>query len=327
LLASVQRALPAGTALLEYRVLRDDIVAWVVTPQRFETIRLPPAINDVINAVEDVEGNAPFLYDALMRPLEAALGDAKSLLIVPDSELERVAFSALQDRQRGHAFLDDVATAVTPSAALFVQSRGRWQERSTRRGDVVIVKAAAGGAGMAALPDAAAEADSIAQLYRGARIVDGSLQTGTSLLRELAETTVLQFAGHTVADTDPTSRTLRLGASPQARLSMEEIAGAALPKMRLVYLSACETDSGPVLQSEGSITIARSFFAAGVPAVAGTLWPIDDRAARLAARTFHEHLLRGDTPAEALRQAQLAVRRGGAPFRDWASLRLIGAGF
>src|SRR5206468_10503622 len=108
----------------------------------------------------------------------------------------------------------------------------------------------------------------------------------------------------------------------QARLGMADIAGASFPRLRLVYLSACETDRGPILKSEGSITIARSFFAAGVPVVVGTLWPIDDQAARLAARTFHQHLLRGDTPAEALRQAQLMLASQGWKFRDWATLRL-----
>jgi len=191
----------------------------------------------------------------------------------------------------------------------------------------VVVQAAAGGAGFAALPEAAGEAKSIARLYGGARIIDGSDTSSASLLNALRETTILEFAGHTIMDADPSSHALRLGESPQARLEVADIAGAAMPRMRLVYLSACDTDSGPVLKSEGSITIARAFFAAGVPLVVGTLWPIGDDAARLAARTFHERLLRGDTPAESLRQAQLVLRRDGVPFRDWASLRLIGAGF
>jgi tetratricopeptide (TPR) repeat protein len=327
LLPDVQSALPAGTALVEYRVLREGIIAWVVTPDHFETFVLPSALGDVITAADNVQSNASFLYDALVRPLEPAVAGAKALLVVPDDELEHVAFSALHDGARGRSLLDVYATAITPSAALFVRSRARWRERSTGHEQVLVVKAAAGGAGVAALPDAAREAESITRLYRDARIVDGSVATGSSLLREFEEATILQFAGHTVADTDPSSRALRLGESPRARLTMEDIADAVMPKMRLVYLSACETDSGPVLKSEGSITIARSFFAAGVPLVVGTLWPIDDGAARLAARTFHERLLRGDTPAESLRQAQLVLLHDGVPFRDWASLRLIGAGF
>ena len=326
-LPDIQSALPAGAALVEYRVLRDRIVAWVVTPDRFETLALPSAAGNVTAAVADVRSNASFLYDALMRPLEPALGEAKSLVIVSDDELERVAFSALHDDVRGRSLLDTYATAITPSAALFVRSRARWLERSTGNEQVVVVEAAAGGPDVAALPGAAGEAASIARLHRGARIIDGSAVTGASLLRELQDATILQFAGHTVIDADPSSRMLRLGESPRARLEMADIADSAMPRMRVVYLSACDTDRGPVLKSEGSITIARSFFAAGVPLVVGTLWPIDDSAARLAARTFHERLLRGDTPAESLRQAQLALLRQGVPFRDWASLRLIGAGF
>jgi CHAT domain-containing protein/tetratricopeptide (TPR) repeat protein len=326
-LPDIQSALPAGTALIEYRVLRDHIVAWVVTPERFETLVLSSATGNVTAAVADVRSNASFLYDALMRPLEPVLGDSKALVIVPDDELERVAFSALHDDVRGRSLLETHATVIAPSATLFVRSRARWLERSTRDEQVVVVAAAAGGEGIAALPDAAREAESIARLHRGARIIDGSAVTGASLLGEIQKATILQFAGHTVIDADQSSHTLRLGDSPQARLGMADITSAAMPKMRLVYLSACDTDSGPVLKSEGSITIARSFFAAGVPLVVGTLWPIDDASARLAARTFHERLLRGDTPAESLRQAQLALLRQGVPFRDWASLRLIGAGF
>ncbi|MEA2164470.1 MAG: hypothetical protein QOK37_2597 [Thermoanaerobaculia bacterium] len=326
-LPDIQSALPAGTALVEYRVLRNRIVVWVVKPDRFETIALPSAIADITAAVADFQLNASFLYDALVRAIEPALGDSKALVIVPDDELERVAFSALHDGMRNRSLLDAYATAITPSAALFVRSRARWSEQLTRDEEVVVVKASAGDAGESALPEAAGEAMSIARLYRRARVIDGSAATGASLLQEIQKTTILQFAGHTVIDADPSSRTLRLGESPRARLGTADIADAVMPRMRLVYLSACETDSGPVLKSEGSITIARSFFAAGVPLVVGTLWPIDDSAAHLAARTFHERLLRGDTPAESLRQAQLAMLRHGVPFRDWASLRLIGAGF
>ena len=184
-LPDIQSALPAGTALVEYRVLRDRIVAWIVTPDRFETLALSSAAGNVTAAAADVRSNASFLYDALVRPLEPALGDAKALVIVPDDELERVAFGALHDDVRGRSLLETHATAIAPSATLFVRSRARWLERSTRDEQVVVVAAAAGGPGLAALPDAAAEAASIARLHRGARIIDGSAVTGASLLSEV----------------------------------------------------------------------------------------------------------------------------------------------
>lgn len=323
--ATIQHALPANTALIEYRILHDRIVAWIMTPDRLETVALTATPSDVIAAIADNQSNASFLYDALIRPLEQGL-EAKALVIVPDDEMERVAFSGLRDAVRGRSLLETHATVIAPSAALWVRSRGRWLDRWTRDDHVLVVEAGSGDQGAAALPEANEEARSIARLHPGAHIVDGDTVSKASILTELRDATIFQFAGHTAIDADPASRTLRLGASAAARLGTKDIGGALMPKMRLAYLSACETDSGPVLKSEGSITIARSFFAAGVPLVVGTLWPIEDGAADLAARTFHERLLRGDTPAESLRQAQLALLRHGDPFRDWASLRLIGAG-
>lgn len=334
-LPDIQASLPLDTALVEYRVLGTAIVAWVVTPDAFTAFTLPVSLGEIKPAIAVLESeaqepalraNASFLYDALVRHIEPLLKDSRILVIVPDDELERVAYSGLYDRVQRRSLLERYATVVAPSARLFAQSRLRWSERSKRDDRVVVVEAATGGANVAALPEAAKEAQSIAGLYRDARIIDGSRATGGSLLSEIREGSILQFVGHTVVDADPSSRTLRLGETQQSRLGMGDILAAPLPRLRLVYLSACETDRGPILKSEGSITIARSFFAAGVPVVVGTLWPIDDEAARLAAQTFHRHLLRGDTPAESLRQAQLSLASQGWKFREWATLRVIGAG-
>jgi CHAT domain-containing protein len=334
-LPQIQASLPFGAALIEYRVLKNSVVAWVVEPGAFTTVMLPVSLTEIEPAIAALESsgeepvlqtNATILYENLVRRLEPLLKDSRTLVIVPDDDLERIAWSGLYDRVRQRWLMDAYATVVAPSAQLFAQSRLRWSERSTREERVVVIQAAAGGEDAEALPEAAKEARSISGLYRNARIIDGSRVPAASLLGELQDTSILQFVGHTALEADPSSRTLRLGKGEQSRLRMGEIAGASLPKLRLVYLSACESDQGRILKSEGSITLARSFFAAGVPAVVGTLWPIDDEAARLAARTVHQHLLAGETPAEALRQAQLTVASRGWKFRDWATLRVIGAG-
>jgi CHAT domain-containing protein/tetratricopeptide (TPR) repeat protein len=333
-LRDIQASLPLDSVLIEYRVIGTKIVAWVISSNAFAAVALPVSISQITPAITAAESgtspeaktNAAFLYDVLIRPIAPLLSDSKTLIVVPDDELERVAYSALYDRVLCRYVVEMRATVVAPSAALFVESRRRSAERSTYHDRMIIAQAVSAGSNLPALPEAAAESRSIARLYRDSQIIDVSNTTGHSLLTALNEGTLLQFTGHTVIDTDPTSRTLRLGESRDATLRMADIAGAPLPKLRLVYLSACETDSGPILKSEGSLTIARSFFAAGVPVVVGTLWPIDDTAARLAAHSFHEHLQRGNTPAESLRQAQLDLLQRGSQYRDWATLRIIGAG-
>jgi CHAT domain-containing protein len=218
------------------------------------------------------------------------------------------------------------ATLVAPGAALFLEGQVRAQERSTGDDHMLVIRAADGGSTTPALPDAAREAESLARIYPKTRVVDASGHRGSQLLQQARDVSLLQFVGHTTVESDRSLRTLRLGDGADERIGVADIVSAQLPRLRLVYLSACETDSGPILKSEGSVTIARSFFAAGVPIVVGTLWPVDDDVARSAARSFHEHLRRGDTPAEALRQAQLSVFTRFRSSADWAAFRVIGAG-
>ncbi|HVE72716.1 MAG TPA: CHAT domain-containing tetratricopeptide repeat protein [Thermoanaerobaculia bacterium] len=332
----VQAALPIGTALIEYRVLSSSIVAWVLRPETLATVTLPDSIEDLREPMAALERDVAEaelirhtsdLYDALLRRLEPQWKGVSALVIVPDDALERVPYGALYDRVQHRFLLATHATAISPSAALFVQSRLRERERSGGDDRMLVVKAGGGGETFAALPEATREAQAVARIYRDARIVDGGGQSGAQLLNQARDVTVLQFVGHTAMESDRSLRTLRLGEAPDARLGVDDIVAAPLSRLRLVYLSACETDSGPILKSEGSVTLARSFFAAGVPIVIGTLWPVGDDVARFAAPLFHERLRAGDMPAEALRRAQLEVQSRFPQSGDWAAFRVIGAGF
>lgn len=336
LLPHLQAELPFDTTLVAYRVLGTTVVAWIVSSGTFVTEILPLPLRDLHQSLESLHEEAPEtvfvesasrLYDALIRRIERHIGGDAALVIVPDDELERVPYGALYDSVHRRFLLQTRATVIAPSAGLFVESRARARERGRGPERLLVVNADAGGGDMPALPAAAGETKSLARLYPDAQVVDGASMSATALLQRARDVSILQFVGHTVVEQERTLRTLRLGAAPHSRLGMADIVAASLPNLRLVYLSACETDAGPILKSEGSVTIARSFFAAGVPIVVGTLWPVADDVAQAAARTFHQHLRRGDTPAEALRQAQIALlNRKGRSGADWAAFRIIGAG-
>jgi CHAT domain-containing protein len=78
----------------------------------------------------------------------------------------------------------------------------------------------------------------------------------------------------------------------------------------LVVLSACQTALGKDIRGEGLIGLTRGFMYAGAPRVVASLWEVDDRAtAELMKRLYEGMLVRGLTPAAALRDAQLALRR------------------
>ncbi|MCG8455652.1 MAG: CHAT domain-containing protein, partial [Holophagales bacterium] len=78
----------------------------------------------------------------------------------------------------------------------------------------------------------------------------------------------------------------------------------------LVVLSGCQTALGRHVRGDGLLSMARGFFYAGGSNVLVSLWSVDDQATAELMTLFYEALLgRGEPPAEALRSAQLALRR------------------
>lgn len=79
---------------------------------------------------------------------------------------------------------------------------------------------------------------------------------------------------------------------------------------RLVVLSACETALGKEIRGEGLMGLTRGFFYAGANTVVSSLWQVPDRATAELMRHFYGEMLQnGRSPADALRQAQLEIRK------------------
>lgn len=95
----------------------------------------------------------------------------------------------------------------------------------------------------------------------------------------------------------------------------------------LVVLSACRTALGQEVRGEGLVGLAQAFLQAGAARVLVSLWSIDDRAtAELMGRFYDAHLVRGRTPAAALREAQMSMwsEPEYAAYANWAGFVLEG---
>jgi CHAT domain-containing protein len=95
-------------------------------------------------------------------------------------------------------------------------------------------------------------------------------------------------------------------------------------KCGLAVLSACETGLNAVAPGDEIIGLARGFFSAGAPSLVVTLWTVDDEETAALMAEFYKRLLAGDTPAAALRQAQIEMlERQPHPF-FWSPFVLLG---
>jgi CHAT domain-containing protein len=91
-------------------------------------------------------------------------------------------------------------------------------------------------------------------------------------------------------------------------LTAEDVTGLDLLDTELVVLSACETGLGQVHVGEGVFGLRRAFVLAGAKTLVMSLWKVPDQQTQELMVDFYRRILKGEPRAEALRQAQLALK-------------------
>ena len=74
-------------------------------------------------------------------------------------------------------------------------------------------------------------------------------------------------------------------------------------------LSACETGLGHVHVGEGIFGLRRAFMLAGAKTIVMSLWKVPDKQTKDLMVDFHHRLLAGISRADALREAQLEIKK------------------
>jgi len=86
----------------------------------------------------------------------------------------------------------------------------------------------------------------------------------------------------------------------------------------LVVASACQTGIGGNLRLEGVGGLAQGFFHAGARRTLVSLWQVESESTAILMDHFYQHLLEGDPPGQALREASLDLIALSRPQRnDW----------
>jgi CHAT domain-containing protein len=183
--------------------------------------------------------------------------------------------------------------------------------------------------GLANLEAAEQEAIQVGSLYDKPLVLVEDGATKQRFQSSVGDYDIIHFSGHAIVNAElflMSRFVLAPSAGDNGILYAHEVYKLALPRTRLVVLSACSTARGVLSSSEGVQSLARPFLANGVPSVVATLWQADDRSTSDFMLRFHEHLRSGLEVSDALRATQIAMlgshpRR---PFSTWAGFQLIG---
>ena len=91
-------------------------------------------------------------------------------------------------------------------------------------------------------------------------------------------------------------------------LTAEDVSGLDLSATGLVVLSACQPGLGEVRIGEGVFGLRRAFVVAGAKTLIMSLWKVPDMQTQGLMVDFYQRILAGQSRADALREAQLAMK-------------------
>ncbi|MDB4950194.1 MAG: hypothetical protein JWM27_2843, partial [Gemmatimonadetes bacterium] len=345
-LRAIRSARP-GSTVVRVAVIGDSVYVWALSNHTLRLARPRVAAAEVERTVRRVraelaggrEDSVPYalarLYDWLLRPVESALGGpGRELVILADGPLAGVPWSALPDRRTGRPLVRDhpvrlgsgIADAWTPLPPT----------PAAPGGPVLLVADPAfdprDDSLLARLPGARGEVDALRRIYPGAAVLQGAAATRAAVAADLRNAVVVHFAGHAVADSTRPDRSY-LVLAPGPRGESGHLAAAdldALPAggIRLVVLSACETQGGGRAGAAQLAGLSGAFLGAGARAVIGSLWPVRDDATRALMVAFHRRYAATGDAAASLRGAQLEMLASPNPrYRSpasWAAFQLAG---
>lgn len=330
--------LPPGTAIVEYVALEKQLVTFLIDRQRVHMVSQPISRSDLARAgsilsravaEDDSETRRHAgrrMHQLLIEPVKGLLSRDTKLVVVPDSTLRSVPFAALVD-DRGRYLVEEHELVISPSAAVFLKLSKRRDAAGAGSRLLIVTNPARSRGSEGSLPYADAEGRAIAAFYKDVVSLTGDDATVTEFMRHAPQARVIHFAGHAIAAGGKATALLFAESGTDAGVAdADALSALKLDSIATVVLAGCDTANGEVRGTEGTISVARAFLAAGAPSVIATLHRIDDEDASQFFRLLHAHLVRGETPAAAVRAAQTEwIRRGGGgKVSTWAAVQSIG---
>ena len=324
----VPERVPAGLTVVEYSVLPRAIVIWLIdasgiTGQARAVRRedLKRRIDGLNTSRDESEFSARSaqLFEILLGHAAARL--ASRVVFIPDGDLYRVPFAALRETS-GRFLAESHVISIAPSVAILTRSHNDRRIATPRA--VLIDAGRVENGQLATLHEASREISAIRRLYPDATTIRGSSCTMTNVTNALRGATMAHFAGHALPGDAVIEPTLVLHPSGDngGHLYARDIAALPLHTLRLVVLGGCATASGHI-GSEGPLSIARAFLAAGAIRAIATLWKIDDDASMPLLVSFHRSLRGGFDAATALQETQIQAIRASIPARNWAAFEVL----
>jgi CHAT domain-containing protein len=308
-LNQAQKAIPQNMQVVEYALLPDRVLIWVVTKNKFETRSLPinrAAVEEKVQQfLADLRAGAPEIranaeiYNILIGPIKDLLEDEKPVAIIPDRALHGLPFGAIRCPENRY-LIEYYPMIESPTLThLLAVDKGQVNRDTivtfgSRAEDVAETR----------------EIGAIKTIYRKVSPFTGQQVTKTRFLDEMEHASIFHYAGHSAHDAaDPLRSAILLDGDKGGPNSVTavDIVGRKLRPDSLVILSSCDSSVGNSKDGVGIRGLTSAFLVSGASAVVGSLWTVESTSTSELMIGFHKAFATEHLPiANALRQAQLA---------------------
>jgi CHAT domain-containing protein/Tfp pilus assembly protein PilF len=331
-LEALQSLLDTAVALIEYMVTDRELVAWVVTKEKIDVVRVPLGENQLNGIIADyrdriqklapVEEQAQNLYSLLVKPVEPFIAGKRYLGIIPHGHLHYISFSSLKNEQS--YLIEKHPLFYSPSASVM---QFTFKEVAKRSRDIKVL--AIGNPDLGDfnydLPLAEMEANAIKWDFPKVDIYTRENATESLLQEHIGEYQIIHIASHGEFDPiNPLFSSLKLTRSKteDGNFEMNEVFGLEI-NADIVTLSACQTGLGDIVGGDELVGLNRAFIYAGTRSILSSLWRVSDISTAVLIKHFYRNYGRGNK-AESLRKAQLLVKRLYPHPSYWAGFNLTG---
>ena len=293
------------------------------------------SINWKPKSQSNIENLLAKLYQHLIQPIIEYLPEEGNyyLLFEPHLLLWAVPFAALKAPD-GSYLCDKYSFVVSPSMQLNQVIQGEERITQIHTASALIMgnpdfsefslSHGEGSIMFNPLPGAEAEALSIANMFstNQCKLFIGQEATEETFLEHANSANIIHLATHGYSDESKPEESFLVFKSNL--LQAKEIQNLLLIA-DLVVLSACQTGLGKIT-GDGVVGMSRSFLIAGARSVLVSLWRISDSATAEIMKSFYHFYHKGQTKAEALRNAMLTLRKNPqySHPRYWSGFYLVG---
>jgi CHAT domain-containing protein len=249
--------------------------------------------------LQDVTSLQQSLKDLLVKPIQKHLEGKKSLIIIPSGDLALVPWT----------MLFHVPVTVVPSFSIWMWLHAHRNEPANVPPKVSIIsnapRTANGALREDGIPYSRLEAFHIAQEHHQEPFLADN-HDRAAFDKLVKSTQVLHLCAHSSFDeVYPMASSIQLFKEPLTILDWHNLA----IKADLVVFSSCLSGISRTYDSGSTFGFAHTLLATGTRAFIGSLWEVEDRPTLLLMMLFYEELRRPLSPAKALHNAQMRMRK------------------